>query len=54
MIGDQMSEEQRKPVPTWVWVIVSLVVIVVLIAAVVFVTSLVAVTNIIGGRTDAF
>ena len=49
-----MNKEQRKPVPTWVWVIVSLVVIVVLIAAVVFVTSLVAVTNIIGGRTDAF
>lgn len=49
-----MSEEQRKPVPTWVWIIVPLVVIVVLIAAVVFVTSLVAITNVIGGRTDAF
>jgi len=49
-----MSEEQRKPVPTWVWIIVALVVIVVLVAAVVFVTSLIAITNVIGGRTDAF
>jgi hypothetical protein len=49
-----MNTEQRKPVPTWVWVIVALVVIVVLVAAVVFVTSLIAITNVIGGRTDAF
>lgn len=49
-----MSEEQRKPIPTWVWIIVGLVVFVVIVAAGVFVTSLIAITNIIGGRTSDF